>query len=200
MLWIRGFIPVQKYVRQRWVRPHVRDALMNNDHDERSESKHKKDIDGTDDCLPHLRVQSARHLLPVPPVGVRVTHRVVCGSVSVPQPQLTPVTRALPSVAPRVGRAAAPLAPRREPGWEAQLLQPGLVPSLEPAEGYDQPLDVSEHTEAQRRAAQVGLGQSQQAGAVQAVLVAQQLHVLPETFIPKPQGHLLTAPGAHNVL
>lgn len=56
---------------------------------------------------------------------------------------------------------------------ETQLLQLGLVLSLEPAEGNGQPLDVSQHSEAQRRPTQVGLSQSQQAEAVQAVLGAQ---------------------------
>ncbi|KAF3842160.1 hypothetical protein F7725_024111 [Dissostichus mawsoni] len=83
---------------------------------------------------------------------------------------------------------------------ETQLLQLCLVPSLEQAEGHGEPLDVSQHGEAQRRPPQVGLSQSQQAGPVQAVLATQQLHILPETSFLQPLGHLLTAPGTHTVL
>lgn len=139
-------IPVKKYVRQRRVGPHVWDALVHNDHDEWCESKHKEDVQGTDNRLPHLRVQSAGQLLPTPPIRVRVTQwrtRPIPISVTVPQPQLSTITGA--SAAPPVTFVAPPLRPdavHRDPRGETvpklqtELLQLALVLSLEAVEGY----------------------------------------------------------------
>ena len=188
---------------------------MHDDHDKGRESEHKHDVDQAEGRLPQLRVQPARHVLPAPPVGVCMAQQPLWSvgrATPVPEAELAPdVTSPVRPQTPPVRPVdPAPLqtprtADRRPPSpvgepvgrVQAQLLQPGLVLSLEAADGQRQPLDVPQHGEAQRGATEVRLGQGQQAAAVQAVLGAEQLHVLAEALCPQPGGHLLAVPAAH---
>lgn len=87
--------PVQKDVGQRGVRPHVGHSLVHDHHDKRREAEDEHHVDGADDGLPVLRVQSPRLLLVLAVVvlmmmmvaaqSIQDSVTIACG-VSVTQP------------------------------------------------------------------------------------------------------------------
>uniref|UniRef100_G3NC16 Dual specificity phosphatase 13A n=1 Tax=Gasterosteus aculeatus aculeatus TaxID=481459 RepID=G3NC16_GASAC len=174
-------------IRQWRIRAHVGHPLVHYDHDEGREPKDKNHIDGAQHCLPVLWIQAPRLLLELP-VGVlvillpnrrRVSAVTVSARVTVTHPVQT-----------------APGAVRRLPvEGETQLLQHVDVLLLQLADRHHQPLDVPEHLELQRRRAEVILAEGEQAGAVQPVLVAQQVHVVTEALFPQPLGDVFGRPA-----
>lgn len=184
--------PVEENVWQGRVRAHVRHPLVHNHHDEGGESEHKHHVDGAEHRLPVLRIQAPRLLLVLPvgvlvvllPDGRGVRAVAVSARLSVAQPVQT-ASRAC-------GRVAVE--------GEAQLLQHVQVLLLQFADGHHEALDVPQHLELQWRRAEVILAEGQQAGAVQPVLVAQQVHVLAEALFPQPLGHLFGRPAADALL
>ena len=83
---------------------------------------------------------------------------------------------------------------------EAQLLQQVHVLFLEFADGHHEPFDVPQHLQLQRRRAEVILAEGEQTGAVQPVLVAQQVHIVAEAFFPQPLGYVFGRPAADTQL